>query len=631
MRASPLLFGVMVGSGVWALRRPGLVQRLAVNRPSPGEALEGALHALAALVAFCVGAALLARSRRSGGRGAGLLEAMDELGPRLAPLLALPFVAALRLPGIERDRPDLTLFFITATAALCARGAHAWTAREGPEEATSSRSALRRGAAARYAAAAAVAALWAGYALTFSRLAIENHHALRTRTFDLGFYDNIFYQTIHGRPLGCSLLLGGHHTSGHFDPILVLLSPLYLLHPRAELLLVLQSVWLGAGTVPVYLIARRALESRWAGLAFAIIYALYPALHGANLYDFHSLALVGPLLLWALYLLEVGAYRAYFAVLSLALLCREDVPLLLGFVGLYALVDGRPRLARVGWATVAVSAGYFLIVRGWLMPSSQFFNGGIQSYGYAYLYEGLIPNNRGVADLALSFVTNPAFVVGLVLSAAKVRYVLLLMLPLAFLPLLARPGRVMLLFGGLYCLLASHFALFSIHFHYASVVFPIAFALAPAGLSQVSEGPLARALGLDPRRLRRAAVVACLALGALESWKFGAMVDNDSFRLATGPIARTLSETERDAFAWVEAATAQIPPEATLGVTNRLGPHASNRRAVTLYPRGPLPEYVLLDTTDLRADERARHEDLLARGALIPITEHGAMALLRRR
>jgi uncharacterized membrane protein len=614
----------MVGSGIWALRRPGLAHALSVNRPSRSDVVEGAIHVLVAFLAFCLGAGALAILRRRRGLDARVSEIMGELSRRLTPLLALPFIAALRTPGIERDRPNLTLVFAAVAAVLCARGAYAWIR---PHEESASSASLHE-AAARYGTAAAVAALWAGYAFLFSRLAITNHHALHTRTFDLGFYDNIFYQTIHGRPLGCSLLMGGNHTSGHFDPILVLLSPLYLLHPRAELLLVLQSVWLGAGTVPVYLIARRALASRWAGLSFAIVYALYPALHGANLYDFHSLALVGPLLLWALFLLEVGAWRAYFAVAFLALLCREDVPLLLGFVGIAALAGGK---RRAGWVTITMSAGYYLIVRGWIMPSGAFFNDGYGSYGYAYLYEGLIPHNRGAVDVALSLLTNPAFVVGLVLTEAKIRYVLLLLLPLAFLPLLARPGRVMLLFGASYCLLASHFAIFSVHFHYGSVVFPIAFALAPEGLRQVAEGRLVRAFGLNPYRLRGAVVTACLAAGVLVSWKFGALADNASFRLATGPVARTLSEAERETYAWVEATSARIPKDATLGVTNRLGPHVSNRKAVTLYPRGLLTEYVFLDAADLRPDDLERHRALVAGGDLVPIAERGEMALYRRR
>jgi uncharacterized membrane protein len=189
----------------------------------------------------------------------------------------------------------------------------------------------------------------------------------------------------------------------------------------------------------------------------------------------------------------------------------------------------------------------------------------------------------------------------------------------------------MLIFGGLYCLLSTHFAIYSVHFHYASMVFPVAFAIAPEGLRQVAEGRLARAFGLDARRLSRASVAACLVAGALVSWKFGAIVENESFRLATGPVARTLSEDERETIAWVQATAAQIPKEATLGVTNRLGPHASNRSAVTLYPRGPITEYVLVDEEDLKPAELDRHRALVAGGELVPVSQHGGMALLRRR
>src|SRR5439155_12102520 len=123
----------------------------------------------------------------------------------------------------------------------------------------------------------------------------------------LGFYDNIFYQSIHGHPLGCSFVKTGYHGSSHFDPILVLLSPLYLVWPRAELLLVLQSVWLGSGVVPVYLLARAQRASRAAAIALATMYAVYPALHGANAYEFHSLTLAVPLVLWLLFFLETGS------------------------------------------------------------------------------------------------------------------------------------------------------------------------------------------------------------------------------------------------------------------------------------------------------------------------------------
>ena len=64
----------------------------------------------------------------------------------------------------------------------------------------------------------------------------------------------------------------------------MILSPLYRLWPRAEFLLALQAVWCGAGVIAVYLIGRYQLGSRAWGLIWAVVYALHPALHGANLW-----------------------------------------------------------------------------------------------------------------------------------------------------------------------------------------------------------------------------------------------------------------------------------------------------------------------------------------------------------
>ena len=557
---------------------------------------------------------------------------VSDLAARLSPLAALPFIAALRLPGIERDQPDVVLWFAAITAALCARGVYAWASpARAPADRRSESRTVRVGralaVAARFAPPVLVAFLFAGYSVAMSWLAIENHHALRTRTFDLGFYDNIFYQTSHGRALGCSFLMGGTHLSGHFDPIFVVLSPLYLLHPRAELLLVLQSVWLGAGVVPVYLIAKRTLETASAGLVFAFLYVLYPALHGVSLDEFHSLSLIVPIVLFALYFLMTGAHRAYFAAVSLALVCREDVALLMCFVGLGALAYGRRKWVRTGLLTIAFSAAYFVIVKKWIMPSGELLNGGAGSYGYEYIYRDLIPNGGGARELVLSVLTNPVAVARLVWTPEKLRFVVELLLPLGFLPLFASRGRVMLIFGALYCLLASHFAVYSIHFHYASVVFPIAFALAPLGLRDVVGGRIGRGFGLDPARLRRAMLAGVVVASVLLSVKLGAFVDNASFRTATGPIARSLSADERDDYAWVEDAAAKIPQGASVGVSNRLGPHVSNRERVFFYPNGPKTDYVFMSRPDLRADDLARHDALVESGELVSIAERGDMAL----
>src|SRR5262249_8190235 len=161
-------------------------------------------------------------------------------------LLALPFLPALVVPAVERDSPKLTFFFIAIIAAIAVKSAYSW-ASPAPVEPPHAGAAVapasvperpRRERAAKIAAGIALCAIWFGYGTLFSFLSVVNHHVLNSRTIDLGYYDNIFYQSAHGHPLACSLLKGGTHSSAHFDPLLVLLSPLYLLFPRAEFLLV---------------------------------------------------------------------------------------------------------------------------------------------------------------------------------------------------------------------------------------------------------------------------------------------------------------------------------------------------------------------------------------------------------
>ena len=449
--------------------------------------------------------------------------------------------------------------------------------------------------------------------------------SLNSRVIDLGYYDNIFYQSIHGRPLGCSLIRGGWHGSAHFDPLLVLLSPLYLIYPRAELILVLQAVWVGSAVIPVYLLTREKLGRRLPAVILAVMFALYPALHGANMYEFHSLTLLSPLLLWVLYFLERGSFRAYFLMLIPTLLLREDVPLLLCFVGLYAIISRRPGYARVGWVTILVSLIYFVIAKVVLMPSPGIFMSGKEALSFAYYYEDLIPNKDGVKGLIVSVLTNPAYVLKHVFTEPKIRYFLTLFLPLAFLPFFARTSRVMLGYGMLFCFLATRTAVFSPAFQYSSVIFPVAFALVPTALRQIEDGRLPGALGLDGGRLSRALLGAAFAASLLVSWKFGGILENEAFRGGFGRVTRRLSQEQQEVYAWVREAVERIPRGVSVGVTNRTGAHASNRKDVFFYPGQAVnQQWLLLDENELKDAERTKHQERVTRGDGPALAQRGA-------
>ncbi|AUX47224.1 hypothetical protein SOCE26_087360 [Sorangium cellulosum] len=631
----PVLFGMSLGVAGWVFTHPTRLAPFGTNKLPELERrwMAGGVGAAVVAVGLAYFLVMLARRVRTGSWA--VLETAGRLNRALRPLLALPFVAALKLPNIEKESPKTALFYAALAAVAVGAGAYTWGKGPRLSPADDDAPGPRAGAlarAGRWLAPLGVLGLWAGYAFFFARLAITNHHALHTRTPDLGYYDNIFYQSIHGRPLGCSFLKAGYHGSAHFDPILVLLSPLYLLYPRAEFLLVLQAVWLGTGVVPVYLLAREKLEHRGKALLLAAVWAIYPALHGANMYEFHSLALISPLVVWLLYFYEAGKDRHYWVTLGLLLLCREDVSLLMCFVGLYAILDRRAGKTRMGWTTIAVSLVYFVIVKLFFMTSAGIIMSGKDAYSYAYYYEELIPNRSGVGGLLISFLTNPVFTLKVALEEPKINFLLLIFLPLCFLPFVARPGRWMLVYGLAFCLLASRDAVFSIHFQYSSILFPIAFALTPLALKRVEDAAPAAFLGLDGRRLSRALLAATLAASVLVSWKFGGLIENASFRGGFARVARSLTPEQEATYTWVRQQVEVIPPGAVVAATSKMGPHISNRKEAYFYPgeRAERAHYVLLDESELKGKNQERHSAAVKRGELEEISRLKKMALFKR-
>ncbi|HEX3595365.1 MAG TPA: DUF2079 domain-containing protein, partial [Polyangiaceae bacterium] len=232
--------------------------------------------AFIALVVFVVAGVALTVALVRRRRDARTLFVIYEEGVRrVAPLVALPFLLVLREP-LERSRPGVVLAIALLVGGLTSYAAYTFVTEL---EASANRW-------AKWVAIGALSVVVIAYTVVVSRIAIVNHVNLNTGRSDLGYYLSIFRQTSQGHLLGCSLCGGGSHLTGHFDPILIPLSSFFLLYPFAETLLVLQTVFLAAGAVPVYLLGRHHLRHRGAAVALATTYLAYPALHGVNFFDF---------------------------------------------------------------------------------------------------------------------------------------------------------------------------------------------------------------------------------------------------------------------------------------------------------------------------------------------------------
>ena len=169
----------------------------------------------------------------------------------------------------------------------------------------------------------------------------------------------------------------------------------------------------------------------------------------------------------------------------------------------------------------------------------------------------------------------------------------------------------------LFCLLATRGAVFSVHFQYSAIILPVAFALIPGGARGSSRrAPSCGALGLDGARLCRALLVAAFAASLLVSWKFGGIVENPTFRGGFVHVARGTHRQGAETYAWVREQIDKIPPRASVGVTNRVGAHASNRMAAVFYPEQSNVDWLFIDEAELQGADLDKHNKNLQNGPL---------------
>lgn len=567
------------------------------------------LTMIATLAVVVVGYAALWLKWRRRDRELGFGDAAVRINRYSVILLGAPLLSGLLHPGIESGQRLLALVLIGVIAGLFLVVCYRVLATTGLGQ----RGLSPGRGVARWLPAALVVGLGAFYAIYMSHLALVDHRNMGTATYDLGIYNNVFWRTLHGDTLGCSYCKAGEHASAHFDPIIILLAPLYGLAPRADSLLVFQTVWLATAVIPLYLIAVRRLGDAWSGVILVAIYVLYPALHGVNMFDFHSLTLVVPSLVWSIYLLDSGSKWAYAGVLALVLMTREDMSLLACFLGLYAIFIGR---VRTGLVTILVAVVYLATIKtmfmndsGLIMKESQ------DSTSYAKFYEEMIPHaEEGVRGLVISAVTNPVFVLKLLLKEPKFFFFLALLLPVMFLPLAAGRKTVIMLYGLVFIGFASRKHMFSLHFQYSSVLFPVLLAALPDGVARTSKGRIAAAFATEPHTLVRTLMLTCLCSTALASLKFGVMLPNRSFRAGWNVLDRTPDRTQKDRYRFIEQVAAELPGEASVCNTSGLGPHVSSRQDVALWPACKDSDYLVLNIQGFKTKDDRKLDRMVKDG-----------------
>jgi uncharacterized membrane protein len=424
--------------------------------------------------------------------------------------------------------------------------------------------------------------LAAAYAVYFSFYTVGKHLAFHTFAFDLGWQNQVFYtllETGYPRVTGFITI---DHLSNHFQPLYYLLAPVYALHRDPITLLVMQSVLLASSSVPIYLVARGKTGNAWIALALAAGFLLHPALHGMNSFDFHGLVLLVPIFCFLIYFLESRRMTLFWIFLALALFTREDTAVTVSGVGLYAFFVLKRR--RLGIVVLAVCAAYFFLVCRIMSVLGGFPN--LENY-----WSLVLPEQQGFRGVLTTLFTNPLFVFRhIFFNADKLRYLISMLLPLLFLPLLAGRSLVLVLPGLAILLLSDGGPHFSLGFQYSAHILPQLYFLTIDGVVNLRRY-------LNRRRTHRflkkvgprAAPV--LAVGLLFA---GLLMNYELGLVLSKRFPGFLRPTDRERR--VYTLFSQIPPSASVATLSRLYPHLSGRREIYLLHRMfSDAEYVLAD------------------------------------
>ncbi|MFH1402980.1 MAG: DUF2079 domain-containing protein [Candidatus Altiarchaeota archaeon] len=301
------------------------------------------------------------------------------------------------------------------------------------------------------------------YLLVFCFTVLNQYNMFWYGNFDLGIPDQgIWLLSRFKTPY---LTTRGLHFFGdHTSFIHIFVAPLYWLWNDVRALILLHTLVLAAGAIPVYLIARDKFDSYWIPLVFSFAYIFYPAVHYSNLdQGYHYESFMVPLTLFGYWFLMHRRFRAYYAMYFFSLICKEEISFSYILFGIYIFfkID-----KRVGAVTTATSLIWVLLVMHVFFP---YFN----TEGAFYTGRTLGSFGKTTMDKVKSL-TNPFFMFNKVVTAKNYKYFMDVLFPTGFLFFLDLPS--MAAAASLYLNLITDWSYaHEIRFHYVTPIIPFVF------------------------------------------------------------------------------------------------------------------------------------------------------------
>jgi uncharacterized membrane protein len=403
--------------------------------------------------------------------------------------------------------------------------------------------------------------------LAYSLLCLIRHWRFESSGYDLGIQDQVIwhysrFERPDGSIMGLPNMLGDH-----FDPLQMVLAPLYWISPHVETLLIAQAVLLMLPMFPIFAFTRKRL-GRLPAYCFSLAYSIFWGIQYAAQFDFHDLSLGVPLAASAIYAMDENRRKWFWASVLLLPFVKEDMCLLVVFFGLTLLFTKWLRKNpgfSYGEGAALVGYGIFMF---WLETHvlKLYFTGGKQIFTH-WVYNGI---GTGPLQALLTIILHPLRVAGIYFSdAKKIRTMAGMFAPFLFLPFCS-PLSILAIPLISEKMLADQTNFWGFLYHYCAVLSPVLAMAAADGLSNLS-----RRMDRTPwgRAFRKGILPISAAVLLLN---IAALPIHGALRNLWDPAYYRYSETNTVG-SW---ALKMIPPDASVLAQDAIVPHLSHRQTI---------------------------------------------------
>jgi uncharacterized membrane protein len=381
--------------------------------------------------------------------------------------------------------------------------------------------------------------------------------------YDFGIFDHATWEVSRLSPpiIEHISVPGKWIFADHFHPSIFLLSPLYWITDRSEMLLFIQATAAGLAGLVIFFTGLEILKNRYFSLIIMLSYYLFIGMQNAIITDFHEVTVATLPLALCFYFIVKKRLRPFIAAFLITLGCKESMTLL-GLTLAVTMYFIQPQ-----WRKIAVFTALISIIWGFLAVKIiiPYFSGG--SYGYS---DTIALNPITIIQ---SFLNNPI----------KIHTLFYSFLSFGFLPLFS-PAFWLLIFQDFYTrfMTLSNPARFGFTFHYSALLSVI------MGISSIY------GLKFIKKLLPHRAIILLMTMSLLINIFLYRVTFHGPLALAYNPdFYRHSGE-----FGYLEKLVDQIPPETSVMTQNNLLVRFTHHKDIWLLRenyKDYKPDYIILD------------------------------------